>query len=167
MFFWQATKPARIPQHKTIITTSEIQLKSRSYYITAVPDPVLEYIIHLYEEALGSRDEWKTSNGPEARSLGCPGAWHVHSCHTEALSLLLSLDKTSYSTMSNLKVNVILLTFKINWGYGRLTLFLSRAGTSRPTLLKELCIRQPGAQCMCVWMGGEGGFAKDRWGQRL
>lgn len=61
--------------------------------------------------------------------------------HTEVPPPLLPLDKTSYSTMSNPEVNVILLTSKLNWGQGRLTLFLSSAGTSCPTLLKQLCIR--------------------------
>lgn len=54
--------------------------------------------------------------------------------------------------MSNPVVNVILFTSKLNWGYGRLTLFTSSAGTSRPTLLKELCILSYGQErCMCVY----------------
>lgn len=44
--------------------------------------------------------------------------WHVHLCHTQERSLTLvfscPLDKTSYSTMSNPEVNVILFTFKLN-----------------------------------------------------
>lgn len=85
---------------------------------------------------------------------------HVHSCDT--LSHLLPLDKTSYSTMSNPEVNVILLTSKLNWGCGRLTLFLSSTGTSRPTLLKELCIGRPGGPHTCVRRGGVRGTGEDR-----
>lgn len=58
--------------------------------------------------------------------------------------------KTSYWTMSNPEENVIRLTSELNWGYVRLTLFWSCAGTSRPTLLRvmyqRLCLRESAAQ---------------------
>lgn len=73
----------------------------------------------------------------------------VSHTHRYALTLRPPLDKTSYSTMSNPEVNVIRLTCKLNWEQGRLTLFLSSAGTSRPTLLWQLCIR--------MWRGGSRG----------
>lgn len=83
----------------------------------------------------------------------------TYSSQTRKSLSLLHFSTTSDRTMPNPKVNVILLTSKLKWGDERLTLFLSRAGTSRPTLLEELCIREAGTLlCTCVCKGGVGGW---------
>lgn len=104
---------------------------------------------------------WKVSKELDclclwATMLWFGARWRVCPSHRYALTLHPPLDKTSYSAMSNPEVNVIRLTCKLNREQGRLTLFLSSAGTSRPTLLWQLCIR--------MW-GGRAGGARDRTGR--
>lgn len=113
---------------------------------------MFDYIIHLYGEAVWSREK-------------CLKSWTVYewseyhtACglmsHSEDLSLLLPLDKTSYSTMSNPEVNVILLTSKLNWGCGRLTLFY--LALEHPALVCSKSYVSDGQErCVCV-SGGEG-----------